>query len=192
MPCVHRELPAQQWIPKRTRADSKSHAETRFAPTLFPPLFPPKPGSVPRERFPVRSVARLESPDTQNAARPKARLRPTACPTGLESPIAKPKRAGIIIRVSGVRVPPPALIKSLLIARFAPVGQPRDEAWISPADFSSGPPGGRCVRRAATVPPFGSRALGYVPSVPRARPCRSQHSKCSSTRSADRGLAASA
>ncbi len=70
MPCVHRELPAQQRIPKRTRADSKSHAETRFAPTLFPPLFPPKPGSVPRERFPVRSVARLESPDTQNAAGP--------------------------------------------------------------------------------------------------------------------------
>ena len=95
MPCVHRELPAQQRIPKRTRADSRSHAETRFAPTLFPPLFPPKPGSVPRERFPVRSVARLESPDTQNAARPKVRLRPTACPTGLESPMAKPKRARV-------------------------------------------------------------------------------------------------
>ena len=104
MPCSHRELPAQQEIPKRTRADSKSHAETRCAPTLFPPLFPPKPGSVPRERFPVRSVATLESPDTQNAARPKVPLRPTACPTGLESPMANPNRAGIIIRVSGVRV----------------------------------------------------------------------------------------
>ena len=36
-------------------------------------------------------------------------LCPTACPTGLEVPVAKPSSAGIIIRVSGVRVPPLAL-----------------------------------------------------------------------------------
>jgi hypothetical protein len=40
--------------------------------------------------------------------RASVRLCPTACPTGPHSPMAKPNSSGIIIRVSGVRVPPPA------------------------------------------------------------------------------------
>ena len=46
--------------------------------------------------------------DTRNGVRAKLRLCPTACPTGLKCPMTKPNEAGIIIRVSGVRVPPPA------------------------------------------------------------------------------------
>jgi hypothetical protein len=46
--------------------------------------------------------------DTRNGVRAKVRLCPTACPTGLKCPMAKPNQGGIIIRVSGVRVPPPA------------------------------------------------------------------------------------
>jgi hypothetical protein len=117
MPRVHRELPAQPGIPKRTRADSKSHAETRFAPTCSHPCSHRSPHRSRASASPRGLWARLESPDTQNAARPKVRLRPTACPTGLESPMAKPKRAGIIIRVSGVRVPPPAWRKA---CKYAP------------------------------------------------------------------------
>jgi hypothetical protein len=43
-------------------------------------------------------------PDTRNVAQSGLQLCPTACPTGPELPMAKPKSAGIIIRVSGVRV----------------------------------------------------------------------------------------
>jgi hypothetical protein len=39
---------------------------------------------------------------------PRMRLCPTACPTDPGFPMAKPDACGIIIRVSGVRVPPPA------------------------------------------------------------------------------------
>jgi hypothetical protein len=47
--------------------------------------------------------------DTRNAMHPGARFCPTVCPIRRGSPIAKPNQAGIIIRVAGVRVPPPAL-----------------------------------------------------------------------------------
>jgi hypothetical protein len=40
--------------------------------------------------------------------RPEARLCPTTCPIGPDCPMVKSNSAGIIIRVSGVRVPPPA------------------------------------------------------------------------------------
>jgi hypothetical protein len=46
--------------------------------------------------------------DTRNAVRTRVRLCPTACPTRPEFPMFKPNQSGIIIRVSGVRVPPPA------------------------------------------------------------------------------------
>ena len=47
--------------------------------------------------------------DTRNALRPGVRMCPTACPTGPESPMAKPNRAGIIIRASGIPPAPEAL-----------------------------------------------------------------------------------
>jgi hypothetical protein len=53
--------------------------------------------------------------DTRNAVRARVRLCPTACPTALQFPMVKPNQAGIIIRVSGVRVPPPASRKSARI-----------------------------------------------------------------------------
>jgi hypothetical protein len=46
--------------------------------------------------------------DTRNAVRARVRLCPTACPTRRGFPMVKPNQSGIIIRVSGVRVPPPA------------------------------------------------------------------------------------
>jgi hypothetical protein len=46
--------------------------------------------------------------DTRNAVRLGVPLCPTSCPIGPECPMAEPNLAGIIIRVSGVRVPPPA------------------------------------------------------------------------------------
>jgi hypothetical protein len=39
--------------------------------------------------------------DTRNGADPWTQLCPTTCPTGAEFPMAKPRSAGIIIRVSG-------------------------------------------------------------------------------------------
>src|SRR4051794_32865828 len=54
-------------------------------------------------------VLRATCADTRNAARLTVPLCPMACPTGPEFPMAKPNQAGIIIRVSGVGVPPPAL-----------------------------------------------------------------------------------
>jgi hypothetical protein len=52
--------------------------------------------------------ARARPSDTRNATRARLRLCPTACPTDPEFPITKPKRAGIIIRRSQVRVLSPA------------------------------------------------------------------------------------
>jgi hypothetical protein len=46
--------------------------------------------------------------DTRNGVRPRVRPCPTACQTGRVFPMAKPKLSEIMIRVSGVRVPPPA------------------------------------------------------------------------------------
>jgi hypothetical protein len=76
--------------------------------------------------------------DTRNAVRARVRLCPTACPTRREFPMVKPDQSGIIIRVSGVRVPPPASEKSLVIVGFAEI---EHHLWrgISSADFSSGP-----------------------------------------------------
>jgi hypothetical protein len=59
-------------------------------------------------------AARDDDPDTRMRCSTKARLCPTACPTGCVFPVAKPNRAGIIIRVSGVGVPPPALPRPLI------------------------------------------------------------------------------
>jgi hypothetical protein len=57
-------------------------------------------------------VAGLDKPalraiceDTRNAVRARVRLCPTACPARPQLPMVEPKRAGIIIRVSGVCVP---------------------------------------------------------------------------------------
>jgi hypothetical protein len=60
------------------------------------------------------------------------RLCPTACPTGARCPMAKPKYRGIIIRVSGVRVPPPALRKVPFAGPFRvrrPFPQPQQPGW---------------------------------------------------------------
>jgi hypothetical protein len=54
--------------------------------------------------------------DTRNGVHPSARLCPTVCPTSPEFPMSKPNGAGIIIRVSGVRVPPPALRQGPAVA----------------------------------------------------------------------------
>ena len=72
-----------------------------------------QPASSPARRSdrPAHRIARAllrRAADTRNGVRPGAQLCPTACPTGPELPMAEPNRAGIIIRVSGVRVPPPA------------------------------------------------------------------------------------
>jgi hypothetical protein len=56
--------------------------------------------------------------DTRNAVRARVRLCPTACPTDQDLPMGKPNPAGIIIRVSGVRVPPPASQKAPQMGGF--------------------------------------------------------------------------
>ena len=65
--------------------------------------------------------------DTRNAVRARVRLCPTACPTRPEFPMVKPNQPGIIIRVSGVRVPPPASRKAR---------NPGDVETSSPAESS--------------------------------------------------------
>jgi quercetin dioxygenase-like cupin family protein len=51
---------------------------------------------------------RLARPTLTPQSKNSKRLCPTACPIRAQCPMAKPKSPGIIIRVSGVRVPPPA------------------------------------------------------------------------------------
>jgi hypothetical protein len=60
--------------------------------------------------------------------RHEVRLCPTACPRRPEFPMVKPNQAGIIIRVSGVRVPPPALRQGPATSRAGLYrrGQPAD------------------------------------------------------------------
>ena len=82
--------------------------------------------------------------------RPKLRLCPTACPTP-RFPIVKRNRAGIIIRVSGVRVPPPASPKALQMRGF-----PR--LWGA-ADPPRGETGETARRRRA------ARARGKAPGA---------------------------
>jgi hypothetical protein len=73
-------------------------ASTPCVPTARPSTLPP--------RLQAHSEARRRG-YTQWSA-PRMRLCPNACPTGRKCPMAKPRSGGIIIRVSGVRVPPPA------------------------------------------------------------------------------------
>ena len=71
-------------------------------------------------------------------------LCPRACPTMRESPMAKPNQAGIIIRVSGVRVPPPA-------SRKAPYMRGFFASWRAAAAVLSG----LCVGSDDARPPRG-------------------------------------
>ena len=50
------------------------------------------------------------------------RLCPTACPTSRDFPMVEPNRAGIIIRVSGIRVPPPASLERAANGPVFPIG----------------------------------------------------------------------
>ena len=83
---------------------------------------------------------RLNAADTRNAAA-GVRLCPTACPTGPEFPMAKPNQAGIIIRVSGVRVPPPAPRQGPATARTSNPARPRDRRVSPEATVGSGSSG---------------------------------------------------
>ena len=107
--------------------------------------------------------------DTRNAVRARVRLCPTACPTALQFPMVKPNQAGIIIRVSGVRVPPPAsrkarnpgawrLPRQLRLRRHR--GAPRR---LRRADDR----GGRSTRRRPALPRRGGPPLARHATTPR-------------------------
>ena len=72
--------------------------------------------SAERSETKRRTAPPLDAADTRNAVPPNVRLCPTACPTGPEFSMAKPNSSGTIIRVSGVRVPPPALRQGPAVA----------------------------------------------------------------------------
>jgi len=96
-------------------------------------------------------------------------LCPTACPTRPEFPMVKPNQPGIIIRVSGVRVPPPAsrkarnpgdvrLPRQLRLRRHR--GAPRR---LRRADDR----GGRSTRRRPALPRRGGPPLARHATTPR-------------------------
>ena len=96
--------------------------------------------------------------DTRNAVRLGVPLCPTSCPIGPEFLMAKPKLAKIIIRVSGVRVPPPA-------PRLGPAaaGPPALQSTAAPRPKREPGPGRAAAVRAAPGDEFavGVRSQGH-------------------------------
>jgi hypothetical protein len=70
--------------------------------------------------FPIEEPTQNTSDNSRVGSATSSQLCPTACPTSLESPMAKPKLDGIIIRVSGVRVPPPAWVTKPRLGGVSP------------------------------------------------------------------------
>jgi hypothetical protein len=103
-------------------------------------------------------VLRATCEDTRNAVRARVPLCPTACPTGPEFPMPKPNQAGIIIRRSGVRVPPPA-------PRLGPAaaGPPALQSTAASRPKREPGPGGAAAVRAAPGDEFavGVRSQGH-------------------------------
>ena len=84
--------------------------------------------------------------DTRNGVRPGVQLCPAACPIGPELPMAKPNRTGIMIRVSGVRVPSSGIEKGHGVREFSDVRV----AWhTSPTAAGTRGPHGRVGSRSA-------------------------------------------
>jgi hypothetical protein len=98
--------------PRRARARPRRRAQRVESDVGDRPQ--PTRGTPSSARRPHRLAHRLarallrRPADTRNGVRPGVQLCPTACPTGPELPMAKPNRAGIIIRRSQVRVLSPA------------------------------------------------------------------------------------
>jgi hypothetical protein len=125
--------------------------------------------------------------DTRNAVRLTVPLCPTACPTGPELPTAKANQAGVIIRVSGVRVPPPAFQPRRRIGLFL-VLQSRS---ATPAKHATRPPRTVSLRSrwkgvAAPAPQLGRRQQQrqlavYMGCCPNRRQDRVSHGKCART-----------
>jgi hypothetical protein len=93
MPCFHREFLQSKGFRRGHERTARAMRRRDLLPPRSHPCSHRSPDRSRASASPVRSAARLEGPDTRNAARPKMRLRLTPYPTGLESPMANPNRA---------------------------------------------------------------------------------------------------